>query len=101
MFRLFIWLAVLNFIDGVATYLGYRGNIIQEVNPIMAEIMGKSTFNFLLLKVIVSLVLVGLSFIAYKTENMRVLRITLKIAVLAYGVITLMHAVWFILYLSM
>jgi hypothetical protein len=100
MFRLFIWLAVLNFLDGVATYFGYVENIIQEINPIMNELIGKNPLNFLVVKVIVSILLLGLSFISHKTERMRILRLTMKIAVFAYGVIALMHVTWFAIHMS-
>jgi hypothetical protein len=98
MFKLFIWLAVLNFLDGVATYFGYVGNIIQEVNPIMNELIVKRPLNFLIVKVIVSVLLLGLSFTTHKTEHMRILRSTMKISISAYGVVTLFHVVWIALF---
>ncbi|SLL34456.1 Uncharacterised protein [Mycobacteroides abscessus subsp. abscessus] len=90
---LFLLLSLLNFFDGIFTFLGIKLNHISEANPLMNYLWEISPFLFLLLKVALSFFLVYLA-ISFSSKNIRLWVFLLSIPLMLYSSILLLHIVW-------
>lgn len=94
---LFLFLSVLNFFDGLFTFLGVQNGIIDEYNPLMAVLLYEHPYVFIVVKICLSLFLILLA------QNLRGRRISsilkgLTLATVgAYIIVTLTHFTWLFL----
>ncbi|MEO4052004.1 DUF5658 family protein [Solibacillus sp. CAU 1738] len=63
--------AMLNLFDGIATNYGLMNNIIEESNPIMAFFASLSPILFVCIKIILSLLIILVSYLVYKKSTAR------------------------------
>ncbi|EOR22865.1 hypothetical protein A499_15781 [Niallia nealsonii AAU1] len=90
---LFLLLSLLNFLDGIFTFLGIQFNHISESNPIMNHLWEISPFLFLLLKICLSLFLFYLAIYFY-SKNTRTWIFLLFIPLALYSSVMVLHIVW-------
>ncbi|KAB2336091.1 hypothetical protein F7731_11305 [Cytobacillus depressus] len=97
---IFLYLAVINFVDGMVTFLGIRFSIIEEGNPFMNALYQASPLGFLVLKTLLSCIL--LTFIFFKKLPSRPSIKNLALAgSLLYTMVCLLHGVWIAKFLLM
>ncbi|WP_332649817.1 DUF5658 family protein [Lysinibacillus sp. 54212] len=95
-----LFIAILNLFDGIATHFGLIHNIIEEANPIMKTIATFSPALFLLIKTLLSILIVAVSYWIYKYSLAAFQRFYFLSLV---GVLTLyigifsMHIFWLVL----
>ncbi|SDM69617.1 DUF5658 family protein [Sediminibacillus halophilus] len=89
----FMYLALLNLLDGVITFLGIKYEYISEANPLMKSLYQSGPLFFLLVKLLLSTMLIGFCVIQ-KLPRSLVARVLSCAAALLYSVICLMHGFW-------
>lgn len=90
---MFIYLAILNIMDGVFTTLGVFLGIIEEGNPMMARLLEKNLLLFLSFKCFLSLLLLMLSkYIKGSTSS--ILKVLSLSTSFVYTFILLLHLYW-------
>ncbi|WP_431028330.1 DUF5658 family protein [Lysinibacillus sp. LZ02] len=94
------WLvAMLNIVDGFATHYGLVNGVIEELNPIMDFIWLKSPLLFLSIKTVLSLVLIAISNVVYKTSHVAFQKsylALLMVLFLLYVGVLVLHITWFV-----
>lgn len=91
---LFIILSILNFFDGIATYIGIHHQFIEEYNPIMASLIDWNPLLFLLIKFSLSFLLILLSKYMKGIQISKGLQGLLTIALGLYTVVAVVHITW-------
>ncbi|MDQ0155108.1 DUF5658 family protein [Robertmurraya andreesenii] len=94
MSKIFIFLSVLNVFDGFVTFIGVRGDMIEEYNPFMAYLIDVAPWSFLIVKVLLSLFLLIISRILMEQSISFILRFLALISVTLYITVTATHFVW-------
>lgn len=92
-----VFIAFLNLFDGIATHYGINHNIIEELNPLMNFLMVISPLLFLCIKVLLSIMLLCLSYWVYqksKTTFQTLYLYSLVGVSVMYTAICCMHLVW-------
>jgi hypothetical protein len=87
------YLALLNFIDGILTYIGLRLNIIEEANILMNWIYDQNPIYFLIIKISLSLLLYMLVILKKIPEGKMVYMLTFFGAI-SYSIILFLHGLW-------
>lgn len=64
-----VFVALLNLFDGIATHYGIRHNSIEELNPLMNFFMAISPLLFLCIKVVLSILLLCVSYWVYQKSK--------------------------------
>jgi hypothetical protein len=90
---LFIYLAFLNILDGIVTFIGLTLGKIEEANPIMNLLFETSPGLFLGIKVGLSLLLI-LIYINLKILNASIVKSLLLITSIFYSFVCLQHYYW-------
>ena len=94
------WLvAMLNIVDGFATHYGLANGVIEELNPIMDFIWLKSPLLFLSIKTVLSLVLIVISNVVYRTSHVAFQKnyfVLLIFLFLLYVSVLGLHMMWFV-----
>jgi hypothetical protein len=96
---LFIYLAVLNILDGIVTFMGLTFGKIEEANPIMNLLFETSPGLFLGIKIGLSLLLI-LIYINLKILNASIVKSLLLISSILYSVVCFQHYYWLTLVTS-
>lgn len=92
-----VFIAFLNFFDGMATHYGIDRNLIEELNPLMNALMEISPFLFLCTKIFLSILLLCLSYWIYqksKTSFQTFYLYSLVGVSVMYTAICCMHLAW-------
>lgn len=91
-----VWgLVVLNFLDGLLTYIGLSLGAITEANPILASF---SPFALLMTKLLLSLCLFSFLYTPFVHIQSRSWRYSLIFVNTLYSLILLLHLSWLILF---
>ena len=93
--RICYYLALLNFIDGILTYIGLEFNLIEEADVLMRIIYEAKPSFFLIIKTILSIVLVTLCYYQ-KIPNNIGMKTTSFIGASIYTYVMFIHAYWII-----
>lgn len=92
-----ILVALLNLFDGITTYYGIVHNLIEEVNPLMEFFMTISPLLFLWMKVVLSILLICVSYLVYQkskaTFQKRFLYSLVGVSIMYMGLVG-MHIFW-------
>jgi hypothetical protein len=91
-----IYLSLLNYIDGLATFHGLAYEKIEEVNPLMKYIYEIDPYFFLTIKIALSILLILLFNMAKQFNNF-IIRNGLIFASITYTFICLKHTYWILL----
>ena len=98
----FFLIAFLNIVDGILSYWGYVNGYMKELNPFMAAVLSMHPLTFLLLKLWVSAILVGVGVLS-KTAVLSLkpgvkmgFLVILWLIALLYTLITLSHLRWLV-----
>lgn len=97
--KLLILLLVLNLFDAIATFIGLKGNMIEEANPMMAALYKRDPFLFLGVKASFSFLLLILLHYVKEIRSMMVKYISVA-AVLGYGAVVGIHLFWIFQYIA-
>ncbi|WP_035426521.1 DUF5658 family protein [Sediminibacillus sp. JSM 1682029] len=89
----FLYLSLLNVLDGVITFLGIKHGYISEANPLMNELYQSGPLFFLLVKMLLSAMLIGFCVIEKLPQSLTARLLGCTAAVM-YSVICLMHGFW-------
>lgn len=90
-------IALLNILDGVATYYGLTHSLIKEANPIMDLLWKSNSSLFLLTKIALSAFLLYISYRVFTKSGTAFRRLyTYLLAGVAslYGGIFILHTIW-------
>ncbi|SFA89699.1 MULTISPECIES: DUF5658 family protein [unclassified Bacillus (in: firmicutes)] len=98
MTKLFIYLALVNLIDGIVTFIGLHLNVITEANHLMAVVYDNSPFLFMLIKIFLSACLLVFVF-KIKLNRTKLLLSLVMFASVAYSFTLSLHVYWILLYL--
>lgn len=91
-----VWsLVVLNFLDGLLTYIGLSLGAITEANPILASL---SPFALLMTKLLLSLCLFSFLYTPFVRIQSRSWRYSLIFVNTLYSSVLLLHLLWLILF---
>ncbi|WP_102273064.1 DUF5658 family protein [Cytobacillus massiliigabonensis] len=90
---LFSYLAILNLLDGAATYWGLHFSMIEESNPLMNRLYEISPLLFLGYKLFLSAVLYGL-ILTKKLPATRIIKGLSIAASIIYTIVIGLHGVW-------
>ncbi|MGH2318795.1 DUF5658 family protein [Planococcus sp. SE5232] len=91
-----VWsLVVLNFLDGLLTYVGLSLGAITEANPILASL---SPFALLMTKLLLSLCLFSFLYTPFVRIQSHSWRYSLIFVNTLYSFILLLHLLWLILF---
>lgn len=71
--RLFYYFAGANLLDGVISYFGYISGYMKELNPLMNSLLFTHPITFLLLKVWISAVMLGVGYFSDKLGKVKYL----------------------------
>lgn len=99
---LFFLIAFLNVVDGILSYWGYVNGYMKELNPLMDAVLSMHPLTFLLLKLWVSAILVGVgvfsktAVLSLKPGVKMGLLVILWLIALLYTLITLNHLRWLV-----
>lgn len=99
MVNLFIYLAILNFLDGIVTFIGLTLGKIEEANPIMSFLYETNPGIFLIIKIGLSVLLI-LIYINLKILNASIVKSLLMISSIFYSVVCLQHYYWITLIIT-
>lgn len=88
-------LLFLSAIDGALTLWGLRLRVIEEVNPIMQEIITKSPITFIALKLALPLIL-GIIFWRIHNRSRMLVTYGLRLLLIVYAVVLGIHVYWII-----
>ncbi|SDK35519.1 DUF5658 family protein [Sediminibacillus albus] len=91
--KLFVYLAILNLLDGVVTYIGLELRVIAEANPFMDNLYGTSPSVFLGVKLLLSVALL-LFCITNKLPRSHMVKALVVTASVFYLLICMMHGFW-------
>ena len=92
-----VFIALLNLFDGMATHYGINHNIIEELNPLMNFLMTISPLLFLCTKILLSILLLCISYWVYqksKTPFQTFYLYSLVGVSVMYTAICCMHLTW-------
>ncbi|TXC92347.1 hypothetical protein FS935_04645 [Metabacillus litoralis] len=89
------YLALLNFIDGLLTFIGLKLNLISEVNIVMKMVYEADPIYFLLLKFFLSILLFTLSYYQ-KVPNHKGIKMISFVGAFLYTVVMFIHFYWVI-----
>lgn len=89
---IWLYLIVLNIIDGILTYIGISLNYIEEANPLMSIVYEQDPFYFLMLKFILSGLLLLLFF--SDVPRKQYLFVTSFIGACLYSFVICKHSIW-------
>lgn len=92
-----IFIALLNLFDGLATHYGINHNLIEELNPLMNFFMALSPLLFLCIKILLSIMLLCLSYWVYQKSKATFQTLYLYSLVgvsVMYTAICCMHLFW-------
>ena len=92
-----IFIAFLNLFDGMATHYGINHNFIEELNPLMNFAMEISPFLFLCTKILLSILILCLSYWVYQKSKTTFVTFYLYSLVgvsVMYTAICGMHLAW-------
>ncbi|MFT4412600.1 DUF5658 family protein [Fredinandcohnia humi] len=93
--HIFYYLATLNFVDAVCTYIGIELQIISEKNPIMNQILLVDSLLFISVKFLLSLLLYG--FVLFnKVPAAKWIRNLALFASIPYTFICMLHVYWIV-----
>jgi len=90
---IFLYLSILNLVDGIVTFIGLEFALIEEGNPLMAQLYGESPILFLALKVFLSAFLYGFVLIKQLPTTSWIKGLTVFASV-SYTFVCLMHGLW-------
>lgn len=90
---LFIFLASANILDAILTYIGINLSVIQEGNPVMAFVYSIEPLLFLVIKIILSAILIGMILFKLVPSHVFVKGITIA-ATIGYSFVILLHGNW-------
>jgi hypothetical protein len=90
---LFLYLAIVNIIDGIATFVGVSLGIIEEANPIMKFLFHVDSELFLGIKLGLSFLLIAM-FYHIKTSKSKLLKNLVILASISYTVVCIEHIYW-------
>lgn len=85
---------VLNILDGVLTSWGIQRGLIEEGNPLMQLLLSKSSMSLIMtIKILIIIILVTA---CWRTRNSspRLVSYGLRIVMIAYLVVMIMHIAW-------
>ncbi|MGE6369558.1 DUF5658 family protein [Planococcus kocurii] len=91
----YVWcLVILNFFDGMLTYIGLSFGVINEANPLLVSL---SPLALLGIKILLSCCLFSFLFTPFIEIQSRTWRYTLFFANLLYSGVLLLHLMWLII----
>ncbi|HWJ79395.1 MAG TPA: DUF5658 family protein [Niallia sp.] len=93
--RICYYLAFLNFIDGILTYIGLKLNMIEEANVLMRIIYETEPVYLLIVKTLLSILLFMLCFYHGIPNNSRMKTISF-IGASLYTAVMFIHVFWII-----
>lgn len=93
--RIYYYLAILNFADGILTYIGLELNLIEEANIAMRLIYEAHPISFLIVKSLLSLLLCTLCFYQ-KIPNHKFMKTITFVGATLYTMVMFIHAYWVI-----
>ncbi|WP_407946492.1 DUF5658 family protein [Planococcus antarcticus] len=93
--RKYVWsLVILNFFDGLLTYIGLSFGVINEANPLLVSL---SPLALLGIKILLSFCLFSFLFTPFIEIQSRMWRYALFFVNLLYSGILLLHLLWLII----
>jgi hypothetical protein len=90
---LVIYLAIINVFDGIATFYGLTNGLIEESNPLMAMVYENHPLLFLAVKIVLSLLLIGILTIVRTSHSFLLNKLILCSAIL-YTLVCFKHYYW-------
>ncbi|MGQ4665906.1 DUF5658 family protein [Metabacillus halosaccharovorans] len=93
--RICYFLALLNFVDGILTYIGLKLNLIEEANVVMRIIYEAEPICFLVVKALLSILLFTLCFY-HKIPSNKVLKTISCVGASLYTFVMFIHIYWII-----
>ncbi|APH04410.1 DUF5658 family protein [Bacillus weihaiensis] len=87
------YLALLNIIDGIATYIGVSSKLIEEANPLMKTILDTDPYLFLFVKFALSFTLIFI-LLLNKIPEYSIVKIAAGLGSFVYTIIICFHSVW-------
>lgn len=89
----FTYLAIVNVLDGAATYWGLHISVIKESNPLMNGLYEISPLLFIGYKLFLSGVLYGMVLMK-KFPTIRIVKVLSIAASMIYTMVIILHGVW-------
>ncbi|PMC39599.1 hypothetical protein CJ195_06690 [Bacillus sp. UMB0899] len=89
------YIALLNIVDALATYIGVSGRHIQEANPLMNVLLDLGPMPFLFTKILLSFILFSLLYFD-KIPNWNILKRILGVGSILYTIIIGFHGFWIV-----
>ncbi|WP_078432608.1 DUF5658 family protein [Metabacillus halosaccharovorans] len=93
--RICYYLAFLNLIDGILTYIGLKLNLIEEANVLMRIIYEAEPVYFLIVKTLLSILLFALCILQKIPNNFRMKTIS-YIGASLYTFVLFIHFYWIV-----
>lgn len=90
---------VLSFTDGALTLWGLKLGAIEEANPVMRVLITASPNAFMIVKLLLPISL-GLLFWQLRHGLLKLLKLFLRLVLLGYVLVTMLHVYWIITLLS-
>ena len=90
---IFLYLSIMNLVDGIVTFIGLEFGFIEEGNPLMDQLYSESPFMFLAIKVLLSILLYGFVLIKQLPTTSWVKGLTIFASV-SYTFVCMMHGFW-------
>ncbi|MCH4826595.1 DUF5658 family protein [Planococcus halocryophilus] len=95
----YVWsLVILNFLDGLLTYIGLSTGAINEGNPLLVSL---SPLALLATKLFLSLCLFSFLFTPFIKIQSRIWRFTLVMVNVLYSLTILLHVYWLVILVTM
>ncbi|WP_368732003.1 DUF5658 family protein [Robertmurraya kyonggiensis] len=94
---LFVYLAILNFFDGGMTFIGIYFDMIEEFNPLMAVVISKNPWSFLLMKCFLSVFLLLVFYFIKGQTISNFLKTLMLCSVILYTSVSILHVTWLFL----
>src|SRR5690606_21738843 len=92
---LFPYIALLNLVDGILTFIGLQLNFIDESNPLMQFLYSADPYLFLAVKVALSLLLVSFVVLKKLPTSSLVKRLSI-FACFGYTLVMCIHCYWIV-----
>ncbi|PGT87606.1 MULTISPECIES: DUF5658 family protein [Bacillaceae] len=96
----FLYLALLNIVDGILTYIGLTMNIIDEANPVMKSLFIMKPMYFIVFKFTLSILLSLIVYLSLDIVNNKGVFLLTTFAALLYSFVMLLHGAWILDYFS-
>ncbi|MDL4841810.1 DUF5658 family protein [Aquibacillus rhizosphaerae] len=93
MLRLFVYLAILNLMDGIFTFYGLKYSYVSELNPLMGNLYQLSPKLFITVKILLSMFLVMLVIWA-RIPNTKLIKGLVLSASVLYTITFVLHGLW-------